>query len=71
MRSKSENLFRSQAKAKVDQEPARIVDHQGTERPFLCKLDQHVGLDRSGRSATQNVDDTSPSYSVILHSVSL
>ena len=50
--SKPENIIMSQAKAKVDQESARIVDHQETEGPFMCKLDQYVGLGRNDRSTT-------------------
>ena len=50
--SKPKNIFMSQAKAKVDQESARIVDHQETEGPFMCKLDQYVGLGRNDRSTT-------------------
>ena len=52
----SKHDFTSQAKAKVPQKSARIVDHQGTEGPFLCKLGQHVDIDVGGscKSTTCN-----------------
>ena len=37
-------------KGKSSQESARIVDHQGTEGLFLCKLNQHFDVGGSCKS---------------------